>query len=161
MANTHAASYEIRRAQLGDAAEMARLAAQLGYPMTVVQMTERLAALLPNGRHCIAVAASGEHLLGRVHVEHRSSLELGDRAELMALVVDSSARRRGLGRELVEYAEAWGRARGLAVLTVRSNAAREVSHPFYEALGYARDKTQHVYSKALKITPEAACRNRR
>jgi len=89
-------------------------------------------------------------LLGRVHVEHRSSLELGDRAELMALVVDSSARRRGLGRELVEYAEAWGRSRGLAFLTVRSNAARELSHPFYAALGYARDKTQHVYSKALR-----------
>ena len=106
----------------------------------------------------MAVAASGEQLLGRVHVEHRSSLELGDRAELMALVVDSSARRRGLGRELVASAETWALSRGLAALTVRSNAARELSHPFYEALGYTRDKTQHVYSKALKITPEAACR---
>jgi GNAT superfamily N-acetyltransferase len=158
MADTRAASYEIRGAQLGDAAEMARLAEQLGYPMTVAQMTERLAALLPNGRHCIAVAASGERLLARVHVEHRSSIEAGDRAEIMGLVVDSSARRRGLGRELVEYAEAWGRSRGLALVTVRSNAARELSHPFYEALGYVRDKTQHVYSKALQITPEAAFR---
>ena len=152
------ARYEIRRAQIGDAGEMTRLAEQLGYPVTVAQMTERLAALLPNGRHCIAVAASGEHLLGRVHVEHRSSLELGDRAELMALVVDASARRHGLGRKLVEHAETWAVSRGLAALTVRSNAARELSHPIYEALGYARDKTQHVYSKALKITAEAACR---
>ena len=158
MADTRAASYEIRRAQLGDAPEMARLAAQLGYPMTVAEMAERLAVLLPNARHCIAVAASGERLLARVHIEHRSSIEAGDRAEIMGLVVDSSARRRGLGRELVEYAEAWGSSRGLAFLTVRSNAARELSHPFYAALGYTRDKTQHVYSKALKITPEAACR---
>jgi GNAT superfamily N-acetyltransferase len=55
-----------------------------------------------------------------------------------------------VGRDLVEYAETWARSRGLASLTVRSNAARELSHPFYEALGYSRDKTQHVYSKALK-----------
>ena len=158
MGDTDAEGYEIRRARFGDAEEMARLAAQLGYPVTVGDMAERLAALLPNGRHCIAVAASGERLLGRVHVEHRSSLEGGDRAELMALVVDSSARRRGLGRELVEYAEAWALSRGLAALTVRSNTARKLSHPFYEALGYTRDKTQHVYSKALKNTPEAACR---
>ena len=103
MADTRAARYEIRRAQPGDAAEMARLGAELGYPLTVAEVAERLAVLL-------------------------------------------------LGRELVEYAEAWGRSRGLAILTVRSNVARELSHPFYEALGYSRDKTQHVYSKALTIT---------
>jgi GNAT superfamily N-acetyltransferase len=158
MADMDAERYEIRRAQIGDASEMARLAEQLGYPVPVAEMAERLAALLPNGRHCIAVIASGERLVGRVHVEHRSSLEAGDRAELMALVVDSSARRRGLGRELVEYAEAWAVSRGLAALTVRSNAARELSHPFYEALGYSRDKTQHVYSKALQSASEVACR---
>lgn len=150
MSDAGASRLEIRRAQLGDAPEMARLAAQLGYPMTVAEMAERLAILLPNERHCIAVAASGERLLGRVHVEHRSSIEAGDRAEIMGLVVDSSARRHGLGRELVEHAEAWALARGLSAVTVRSNAARELSHPFYEALGYSRDKTQHVYSKAVK-----------
>ena len=112
-------------------------------------MTRRLTVLLPNERHCIAVAASGEHLLGWMHVEHRFSLEGGDRAELMGLVVDSSARRRGVGRELVAAAENWARSRSLSSLTVRSNAARELSHPFYEALDYSRDKTQHVYSKAL------------
>src|SRR5262245_49292237 len=128
MSDTNAERYEIRRAQLDDASEMARLAGQLGYPVTLAAMAERLAAMLRNDRHCIAVAASGERLVGRVHVEHRSSLELGDRAELMALVVDSSARRRGLGRDLVEYAEAWALSRGLVAMTVRSNAARELSH---------------------------------
>ena len=144
------AKTQIRRAQISDAAEMARLAEQLGYPMTAAVMKERLTVLLPNERHAVAVVTDGERLLGRVHVEHRFSLEAGDRAELMALVVDSSARRRGVGRNLVEYAETWARSRGLAVLTVRSNVARELSHPFYEALGYSRDKTQHVYSKALE-----------
>src|SRR5688572_11290388 len=128
---------------------MTRLSAQLGYPMSPAEMTLRLGVLLPNERHYIAVAASGERLLGWMHVEHRFSLEGGDRAELMGLVVDASARRGGVGRALVGAAEKWALTRGLPALTVRSNATREHSHPFYEALGYAREKTQHVYRKAL------------
>ena len=140
---------EIRRVRLDDAAEMARLSAQLGYPTPPTEMERRLAALLPNERHHITVAASGERLQGWVHVEHRFSLGGGDRAELIGLVVDSSARRGGLGRVLVRAAESWALSRGLSSLTVRSNTAREHSHPFYEALGYSREKTQHVYRKAL------------
>jgi GNAT superfamily N-acetyltransferase len=130
---------------------MARLAGELAYPMSTAEMARRLGVLLPNDRHYIAVAATGKDLLGWVHVEHRFSLEAGDRAELMGLVVDSSARRRGVGRELVDVAENWALARGLSAITVRSNAARELSHPFYEALGYSREKTQHVYRKV--VTP--------
>ena len=149
MADARTSQTEIRRAQLSDAAEMARLAIQLGYPITVAELTQRLAALLPNERHCIAVAVSGARMRGRVHVEHRSGIEAGERAELMALVVDADARRGGVGRELVAVAEQWALSRGLTSLVVRSNAARELSHPFYLALGYSRDKTQHVYSKEL------------
>jgi GNAT superfamily N-acetyltransferase len=139
----------VRRALTTDAAEMTRLAAELGYPMANEEMVRRLTVLSSDQRHYVAVAAGGERLLGWMHVEHRFSLEGGDRAELMGLVVDSGARRHGLGRTLVAAAEDWSRSRGLPSLTVRSNAARELSHPFYEALGYRRDKTQHVYSKAL------------
>jgi GNAT superfamily N-acetyltransferase len=140
---------EIRHALIDDAAEMARLAGELAYPMSTAEMARRLGVLLPNDRHYIAVAATGKDLRGWVHVEHRFSLEGGDRAELMGLVVDSSARRRGLGRDLVDVAENWARARGLSAVTVRSSAARELSHPFYEALGYSREKTQHVYRRVL------------
>jgi GNAT superfamily N-acetyltransferase len=140
---------DIRLANTHDAAEMARLAEQLGYPMSATEMQRRVAVLLPDERHCIAVAGRGQRLLGWVHAEHRFSLEGGDRAELMGLVVDSSARRGGVGRQLVDVAEGWALSRGLSALTVRSNAARELSHPFYEAIGYQREKTQHVYRKRL------------
>jgi GNAT superfamily N-acetyltransferase len=141
-------SVEIRRATVADAAEIARLAGELGYPTTPEVMTRGLTALLANDHHHVAVAAGDERLLGWMHVEHRVSLG-GDRAELRGLVVDSAARRHGLGRRLVAVAEQWARAQGLASLTVRSNVVREQSHPFYESLGYARRKTQHVYGKKL------------
>jgi GNAT superfamily N-acetyltransferase len=141
---------------MDDAAEMARLAGELGYPMSTAEMARRLGVLLPIERHYIAVAATGDRLVGWVHVEQRFSLEGGDRAEIMGLVVDSSARRRGLGRELVDVAENWARVQGVSAVTVRSNTARELSHPFYEALGYSREKTQHVYRKV--VTPSRQIR---
>lgn len=147
---------EIRRAQATDAAEMARLAGELGYPMSSAEMTRRLAQLLPDAHHYIVVVASGARLWGWMHVERRFSLEGGDRAELMGLVVDAGARRRGFGRELVDVAENWTLAQGLSSITVRSNAARELSHPFYVSLGYSRSKTQHVYTKPVaNLTGEA------
>jgi len=45
--------------------------------------------------------------------------------------------------------EAWARCRGLAQMSVRSNATRAESHPFYEGIGYQRTKTQQVYRKRL------------
>jgi GNAT superfamily N-acetyltransferase len=149
MRNVRAGDTEIRRAEIADAAEIARLSDELGYPLTLEEMRERLSRLLASDRHYVAVAASGERLLGWMHVEHRASLEGGDRAELMGLVVDSTVRRRGLGRQLVAVAENWALAHGLSSLTIRSNVVRELSHPFYESLGYARAKTQHVYRKVL------------
>ena len=148
-------SAEIRCAEMSDGAEIARLSAELGYPMSVDDMQSRLGTLLGNARHYIAVAPDGdERLLGWMHVEHRTSIEGGDRAELMGLVVDSAARRRGLGRR-VDGAEQWARSRGLKGLTVRSNVTRELSHPFYEALGYVREKTQHVYRKRFRGSANA------
>jgi len=140
----------IRAVRRTDALEIARLAAELGYPTPPEEMGRRVATVLENPNHHIVVAGYDTgRLRGWVHIEHRVSLESGDRAELMGLVVDATDRRGGLGRSLVRIAEEWASARGLFTMTVRSNIAREASHPFYEVLGYSRSKTQHVYTKAL------------
>ena len=137
---------EIRRAHPSDAAEMARLSGELGYPISVEEMRAALGRLLADDRHFTAVAEEGaDRLVGWMHVEHRTLMQSAERAELIELIVDASARRRGTGRALVDVAESWARSRGLASLTVRSNVTRELSHPFYEALGFVREKTQHLY----------------
>jgi GNAT superfamily N-acetyltransferase len=64
-------------------------------------------------------------------------------------VVDGRRRRGGIGGRLVAEAERWAATRGLRHMSVRSNVAREESHPFYQALGYGRVKTQQVYRKAI------------
>jgi hypothetical protein len=81
MIDAVAASAEIRGAQIGDAAEMARLSAQVGYPLSA-------------GRDdAPAREAARERAASRRDPAH------DERAELMGLVIDAT-RRQGLGRSL-------------------------------------------------------------
>jgi GNAT superfamily N-acetyltransferase len=142
-------SLELRRARIEDAAEIARLAGEWGYPTTPQEMARRLEMLLVDPRHHIAVAANGTALLGWIAVERRLTMGTGEQIEIVGLVVDTMAKRGGIGRALVADAERWAREQGFRAITVRSNVARSESHPFYEHLGYVRKKAQHVYAKAL------------
>lgn len=144
----------IRPARPSDAAEIARLSHELGYPATADQLRARLAELLGSSRCLVAVAEAGEggredRLAGWIAVERRLSLESGEGAEITGLVVAASSRRTGVGAALVATAERWVREHGLASVRVRSNVVRPESHPFYRRLGYAAVKTQHVYEKRL------------
>jgi GNAT superfamily N-acetyltransferase len=140
----------LRPARIEDAAEIARLAGELGYPVAADVMQARLQALLSLPQHRIVVVR-GEHdgLLGWIAVERRLTLESGERIEIVGLVVDATARGTGIGRALVADAEQWALAQGFEAIGVRSNVAREGSHAFYASLGYVRVKTQHAYRKPL------------
>ncbi|GGA01653.1 GNAT family N-acetyltransferase [Dyella caseinilytica] len=140
---------KLRKAGIDDAPEIARLAEELGYPVSPEAMWARLAALLSHPDHHISVVEDDDALHGWIAVEHRRTLESGDRMEIVGLVVDASRRGSGVGRMLVADAEQWARQCGFHVISVRSNIVREASHPFYEHLGYARRKTQHYYVKPL------------
>jgi len=139
-----------RPAGIGDTSEIARLAVALGYPFTCCEMKKRLAALLSDTRHRVVVVEDGrERLLGWVHVEHRVSLQGGNRAEIMGLIVEEVARQLGVGAALLGAAEEWAATRSVPTVVVRSNTLRDESHAFYEAQGYARIKNQYVCEKPL------------
>jgi len=140
---------ELREARLGDAVEIARLSAELGYPASADEVSTRLTALLDDPVHRISVVELDGVLLGWIAVEGRMTLESGERAEIVGLVVSAQARRQGVGRMLTDDAEQWARSLGFASLVVRSNVLRDASHAFYRRQGYAHRKTQHVYAKAL------------
>ncbi|HYM85678.1 MAG TPA: GNAT family N-acetyltransferase [Pseudoxanthomonas sp.] len=142
--------YEIRSAIPTDAAELARLSAELGYPASEGEVASRLGMLLAQATQHVFVAAHRDGLLGWVGVERRNSLENGEKIEIVGFVVDASTRRLGVGQALLRSAERWALAQGFEALMVRSNAMRTESHPFYEKHGYARHKTQHVYARTLK-----------
>jgi GNAT superfamily N-acetyltransferase len=146
-------AYVIRPAELNDAAEIARLAGELGYPATAAEISIRLKLLLGQPHHFIVVAAAVEssqkQLLGWIAAEERILLVASPQTEIMGLVVSHAARRQGVGQALIAAAEQWAKERGQKYIVVRSNTRRQESHPFYEGLGYLREKSQHVYVKEL------------
>ena len=79
----------IRAATIDDAAEIARLSAQLGYPADVAVLADRLERLLPLRTHAVLVC-EGENgrLVGFIGLERRLMVEAGDKAEVVGLVVD-------------------------------------------------------------------------
>jgi len=143
------AGVHVRRATAADAAEIARLGAQFAKPVEVSTLHARIAALQALPTYYLAVAEEpAARLLGWIQVERRVIVaEARERAEIMGLVVDAAARRRGIGTQLVNAAQQWALDANLPQILVRSNVVRDASHAFYAGLGFSRVKTQHVYAK--------------
>lgn len=143
----------VRLATSADAVRIAGLSDDLGYPNSVERIAARIERYLQRDRDVVFVAVDAhDNVIGWIHGSELDLLETGRRAEILGLVVDQRFRGQGIGRTLVDRVETWAKERGLALISVRSNVVREQSHPFYERLGYARAKTQHVYRKQLLIS---------
>jgi GNAT superfamily N-acetyltransferase len=148
--STVPAGAKIRKAKQADAARIAALSGQLGYPTTTKQMAARLKAALREKNGACFVAETKENgVMGWVHVSVTPLLEVERRAEVNGLVVDENARGLGAGTILLETAEKWARKRRCSGMSVRSNVIRERAHRFYLKNGYQHYKTQKAFRKAL------------
>jgi GNAT superfamily N-acetyltransferase len=127
----------VREARPGDAAEVAELLAQLGYPVDTAEAAERLA----RGNETVFVADTRPGVAGLLSVW--SQLPIGrarPQARVTAMVVRSEARGRGIGVALMERAVRWARDAGCEGIELTSGmrAERERAHGFYETFGFHR-----------------------
>jgi GNAT superfamily N-acetyltransferase len=140
-----------RKAKPSDAARLAELSDMLGYPVESEAIRRRLERLSAKPDHVVLVAETSSHLVvGWIHAAEHDILEMGNFCEILGLVVAADQRGGGIGRRLLEQAEHWALERGLGEVSVRSNITRAESHPFYERLGFVREKTQHAYRKRIR-----------
>jgi len=141
---------KIRRARPADAAQIAVLAGQLGYPTSLREMRARLrSALSQTTGACFVAETNGNNVVGWIHVSVTPLLEVERRAEVNGLVVDETVRSRGAGAKLLEAAEQWARKMKCLGMSVRSNVLRERAHGFYLRQGYEHYKTQKAFRKSL------------
>lgn len=140
---------KIRLVKENDSIPLADLAGQLGYPSTPEQITNRLVGIFARPDQAVFVAEVDGRLAGWVHVFACPTVELDLYAEVGSLVVDQELRGRGIGKALMEEAEAWARQRGINEIRLRSNVIRNEAHQFYETIGYKRIKSQFTFHKVL------------
>lgn len=137
----------IRDARADDAPAVARLLTELGYPSDAGAVDERLERLQVVGDRVLVAEVDGD-VVGVAHLQVTPALER-DRpaAKLGVLVVDKAQRGRGIGRALVEAAEAEGRMRGCELLFLTTAERRDGAHAFYERVGL--EQTGRRYSRTL------------
>ncbi len=122
----------IRPARPEDAAAVARLLAELGYPSTPQEVAQRIDAL--GGADAVLITDGALIALHRVPL----LAEGGASARITALVVAAARRREGLGRALLAAAEEVARRWGCDLLEVSSGRRpeRDPAHAFYLAAGF-------------------------
>ena len=137
----------IRDARVDDAAAIAGLLGQLGYPADVPAVETRLQQLAIVGDR-VVVAESDDEVVGLAQLHVSPALEY-DRpaAKIAALVVDEQRRGQGIGRTLVNAMEEEARRRRCVLLFLTTSVRREDAHDFYRRVGL--EETGKRFGKVL------------
>jgi GNAT superfamily N-acetyltransferase len=128
---------EVRPCTPEDAAAVSTLLGELGYEVSSEAAAERVRRLNETGADPTFIADERGQALGlialhRCHmIQYRTAV-----ARITALVVDQRARRRGIGRLLVDHALRWAEQRGCELVELTSALNRAEAHAFYRDLGF-------------------------
>lgn len=132
------ADADLRRASSIDAADVAALLTELGYPCDTADAAQRIDTMAHDDRQALLVARCAGAVCGLIALDYMYYLPLGTiTCRITALVVTASAQGQGLGRQLLREAERRARAAGAARLELTSGSQRSDAHAFYRACGYS------------------------
>jgi len=135
----------IRAGEINDASAIAQLMCELGYETTTSEMQMRLERIAIDERLRIFVAVCGGKVCGMIGTLTYPSIEHNDfSGRIVALVINSTMRRCGIGRALVATVEKDFGQRGIRRIALNTRLAREDAHKFYELLGYERNGWRFV-----------------
>ena len=138
---------EVRRASLNDVNDLTPLMEQLGYPTSVEQMRVRFKHIEETPDHYTLVAEYDGKVVGMIGF-HTGVLYNSDGiyARILAFVVDSNYRNKGIGRRLLSEAERQAKNLGADGIGLNSGnrAERENAHQFYKKMGYRAKSTGFV-----------------
>ena len=141
----------IREAITNDYSDICRIInTSLGYPdVTLPALSERMARMQANGNYFNLVATDGAEIVGFISVSQGIAVEIdGDYFRIIALAVDETHKRRGIGRALLAHMEQIAEIRGIRYFTLSSGFQRTGAHAFYEQNGY--EKKSFAFSKGSK-----------
>jgi GNAT superfamily N-acetyltransferase len=127
----------IRPAVAGDAAAIAPLLGQLGYPTGSEAVAPRLGRLLDSADTGAVVAELQERVIGLATYQLTELIYRPlPQCRLTALVVDARYRRRGVARQLVAEIESIARASGCFRIEVMTQPSSGDALGLYATLGF-------------------------
>ncbi|TMJ65395.1 MAG: GNAT family N-acetyltransferase [Alphaproteobacteria bacterium] len=128
---------EIRACTPEDSAAVSTLLDELGYTVSIRQATEQVTELGKTGADPIFLALADGQILGLLALHLSRMLQYPSPiVRVTALVVDRRARRRGVGKLLMQHAEQVGSAAGCEFVELTSAMDRAEAHAFYRNIGY-------------------------
>jgi GNAT superfamily N-acetyltransferase len=102
-----------------------------------------------SGDHTLMVAEQDGCVIALCQAYARPALDKLPEVIVQALVVDQASRGGGVGKIMMAAAETWAADRGFKSVALASHVSRSQAHVFYEAIGYRRAATSHLFRKAL------------
>jgi GNAT superfamily N-acetyltransferase len=128
---------EIREAAEEDAAALATLLTQLGYPGAEPFIGNRITQQRSHPDALMLVACAGRQPLGFISLHFIPQVALaGDFCRISYFCVEEDARALGLGALLEQRAEEEARKRGCDRIEVHCHERRSQAHRFYHRQGY-------------------------
>ena len=125
------------------------LLSQLGYQLDAQEVRRRYDAVAESGDHTLMVAEQDGRVIALCHAYARPALDKPPEVIVQVLVVDQASRGSGVGKIMMAAAETWAADRGFTSIALASHVSRSQAHAFYEAIGYRREATSHLFRKAL------------
>lgn len=140
----------IRKAEMKDYLDIARLSGVLGYPISEVAVKKNLARILKDADHEFLVFELGERVTAFIEAEIYAPVYAEQvMLNVLGLVVDEKNQGQGIGAQLLNALEEKAKAREIKVIRLNSGLQRHEAHQFYEHQGYTSNHSQKRFLKFL------------
>ncbi|MCT3098536.1 GNAT family N-acetyltransferase [Lactococcus lactis] len=140
----------IRKAEMKDYLDIARLSGVLGYPISEVAVKKNLARILKDADHEFLVFELGKRVTAFIEAEIYAPVYAEQvMLNVLGLVVDEKNQGQGIGAQLLNALEEKAKAREIKVIRLNSGVQRHEAHQFYEHQGYTSNHSQKRFLKFL------------
>ncbi|MGC5325737.1 GNAT family N-acetyltransferase [Brevibacillus sp. SYSU BS000544] len=132
-------SIHIRKAKMQDSKRLSELMAQLSrHEVSEQEMMNRIEFVESSPFDSLYVWEENERIYGVMSYRIRENIEdVTKYGEISSIVVDQEARRKGVGRQLMEYADHLAKEQGcIGTWLVSGFGREEEAHQFYKDLGF-------------------------